>query len=283
MNHSTAVNPIRFTSTRRISQITAFAALLVVVGLSGAVYTAYVTEESLAVARRDLKIERENVAAMRADKVRLTKELEELKSQLKKIRELNQELDEAIRLQANERNRESIKKLTEVLKVYPQSEVALYWLSRAYFKAKDYSAALSTAERSIEIDPAYIDPHAIVVYALHGMGKDKEAAGRLQSALDLNIDAYGHFLGRTRELEELWKVKVFRDVFLKHQARIAEIQNLLIRRGFLRPDRNGKGGADAIVGSHTRESVDRFCHESGIAGQPKVSVLLSLLKSSKAK
>jgi tetratricopeptide (TPR) repeat protein len=260
------------TLSRRGARMAALGALLLVLAFAGSIWQLDRIEVQLKAKRAELIANEDQLLLVRSQMSTLSKEVSQLRVRLRQFRELNKRLDDAIRPQTDRDYQTSVKLLLDVVKFDPENEVALFWLSRAYSKLEQHNLAMHYAERAIKIDRSYVDPYVIMVWSLHRAGYRKHAVEYLKYALNLSIDAYGHFWVRQRELSELWKIKDFRDEFLAHEQKIRYVQSQLAHRGLY------SGEVDGLVGSRTRHAITQYSVSQGITNNVTMNSLIQLLR-----
>ena len=254
--------------SRVAAKITALGALLTLLAFVGTLWQLHTLETQLKAKRTELEGTARQLLLLKTQASSLSSQVQSLKSEVQRFRQFNQKFDAAIRPQTDRDYATSAERLLPIVREYPNNEVALYWLARAYSKINKYVPAVDCASKAIAIDPLYIDPYEVLVFSLHFSGRQQEAVQQLQHALNINIEAYPYFWAQTRDLEDLWRIQVYRNVFLAHERKIRAIQQALSVRGLY------KGKTDGLVGSLTRAAVDQFCQSQGITNSIPVDLLL---------
>ena len=261
-------------ASRRASRIAAVGALIVIISFVCVLWQLHNFELQLERKRAELQWSKAQLTSIQKEATNLSNEVINLKIQLRNFRQLNQKFDEAIRPQTDRNYRVSAEKLLEVVKADPNNEVALYWLSHAYSKLGKYPEAIDAASKAIKLDPNYVDPYLVMVWSLHFSGRQAQAADYLRSGLNISIDAYGYFWGRKREIDELWKVKTYLDIFYAHEKTLRTIQILLAEKGLY------SGRVDGMVGSGTRTALAKFYAAQSITNSLPVKTLVQRLQAS---
>lgn len=265
-------------AARHATRMSAVGALLLVGAFVAAILYLFILERKITEKQNDLQAKRADLDQLSARFEKLKQDNEKLRTanrdQKRRLRAVNQDFDEAIRLQRDREYAASLQKLTPILRLDNENEVAFFYAALAMYRLQDYSNAVAYASWAVHLDSEYFDPYLPLICSCKRLGMHIEATQHLRTLLNLNVGNYASLGTWKREFEELWAAPEYRPVLLAHEKALREIQAALKQLGYYNCP---QCAIDGLVGKNTQAAIQSFSSARGITNRVSVTELRKAL------
>lgn len=263
-----------FRSARRPAQIAALGALFVICAFTLSIWQLFRLTNEVAQQKQKVVETKRELLMLSEERKKLFEENTELKRQKLIIKQNNQKLEEAVKLQQNRDYVASLAKLQAIIQLDPQNEVALYSAAHAAYQLRDYSNAIQFASAALKVDSNYFEPYPPLICALEKTDKREQGLQQLLLVVNRDIGGYASLISRNRYFDEIWSVKEYRTALIRHQGKLKAVQAKLRELGLYNCR---ECTIDGLVGANTRQAVESFLFSRQLTNQLGVDGLLLAL------